>query len=457
MIANGPFVTQCGKMSVASPIPSAPAQHVASNAMLDPWVVVAFIWPLGRIFEIQLIGTLYAQDVMSVLLLLIVLARQGAGAQLREVRWVFYLGALWLLGQIFTDLYRNSAFEDYSRGWAKIAMFLITFAAMWLFLPIRRAYLVAYAAGMAIAAYAAVPDADVMYGAEGVRWRFGLGDALMISTSVVFAGFLPGTQRLTRFSPLALAIGAAFLLAVGARSNFGFAIAAAALCQVFVVLRRSPRLAASIRPSTFAVFLLLGLWASQGPVLIYSSLADNGALGAEAQAKYRNQEIRGSGNIILGGRTEIYVSLTAIKDSPILGHGSWAQDFYYNRLLRHRLIEAGEKWQNLQAGLGDVIPAHSYLFGSWVDGGVAGGIFWIYVMIMAVVSIYHSLLLRDDVRIVYAYMVFSLLWGVLFSPFGSALRFPVAFQVTMIFFIIGEAKRRRRHVRSGQPTPSGRA
>jgi hypothetical protein len=430
-------------MSIAGSIPTTPPPTAAS-AGLDPWLVVAFVWPLARIFDFQLIGTLYAQDAISALLLVLTMFRPGAIDQFRQVRWVFYLGGLWLLGQIFTDLYRNSAFEDYARGWSKIALFLATFAAMWLFLPIRRAYIVAYAAGMAITAYATVPDADTILGAEGVRWRFGLSDALMLSISVLFAGLIPGTQRLVRFAPIALALGAAYLLAVEARSNFGFAIAAAGLCQIFAVLKRYPRLAATIKPSTFAVFLVMGLGASQGPILLYSYLADSGTLGTDAQTKYRTQEVRGGGNIILGGRSEIYVSVVAIKDSPLLGHGSWARDTYYTMLLRHRLIQAGERWQSFQRAFGETIPSHSYLFGSWVDGGIMGGIFWIYVFGVAVISIYSSLLLKDNIRIVYAYLVFSLMWGILFSPFGSPLRFPVAFQMTVAFFIIGQARLRNR-------------
>ncbi|WP_423140813.1 hypothetical protein ACOYW6_08045 [Parablastomonas sp. CN1-191] len=407
---------------------------------LDPWIVVALLWPLGRIVELQIVGTVYLQDAMSVGILLLLVMRPGSVARLQQIRWVFFLGLLWLLGQIFTDIWRGSAFEDFGRGWAKIVFFIATLAAMWLFLPIRRSYLAAYAAGMALAAYAAVPAADTAFGAEGVRWRFGLGEAMIVASAVLVSGAIPGTRRLTRFAPIVLAAVAAFQLAVQARSNFGNVIAAAALCQLYVILARNPALRRTIRPSTFVVGFMAALVATQGPIWVYSELADNGTLGAEAQTKYRLQEVSGNGNIILGGRTELYVSLIAIKDSPFLGHGSWAQDNYYNQLLRHRLIEAGVKSQEVRFNRGNYIPSHSYLFGSWVDGGALGGLFWIYMLLMAIVSIYYSLLVPGSLRPIYAYMVLSFAWSVLFSPFGSPVRFTVSFQIVMIYYVITEAK-----------------
>ncbi len=73
---------------------------------------------------------------------------------------------------------------------------------------------------------------------------------------------------------------------------------------------------------------------------VYAYLASSGQLGDKAQDKYEAQT-RGKFGILAGGRPEVLVSWRAVLDSPILGHGSWAEDSKYSEMLKDLQLEAG--------------------------------------------------------------------------------------------------------------------
>ena len=64
----------------------------------------------------------------------------------------------------------------------------------------------------------------------------------------------------------------------------------------------------------------------------YEHMAIRGLLGENARQIYE-QQARGDLGLLIGGRSEILVSIRAIMDSPIIGHGSWAKDYRYSETL----------------------------------------------------------------------------------------------------------------------------
>src|SRR5207244_2538246 len=118
--------------------------------------------------------------------------------------------------------------------------------------------------------------------------------------------------------------------------------------------------------------------------LLYSTLANSGKLGLEAQQHYESQVA--AGNLILGGRSEILVSSRAVADSPFLGHGSWARDREYSSLWVLLMRERGVKVAVVR-GAEDIIPTHSYLLGSWVEHGMFGALFWFVAIIYCTLAL----------------------------------------------------------------------
>jgi hypothetical protein len=223
-------------------------------------------------------------------------------------------------------------------------------------------------------------------------------------------------------------------LACNARSAFGIAIAAAAFGMLKRAIDAKPQLRTRITPAFFVILLGGGWLFAQGIGTVYSTAAESGLLGQEAQAKYEAQT-SGDLGLLLGGRVESLVSTKAIADSPILGHGSWAKDITYVAKLVEIVESHGAKLEG-DPYSSALIPTHSHLFGAWVEAGVMGGLFWMAVIAIATIAIYRSLNLEDIPATFVAYILFWLVWDVVFSPFGAEQRFLMASKICLALWVL---------------------
>ena len=171
--------------------------------------------------------------------------------------------------------------------------------------------------------------------------------------------------------------------------------------------------------------------------IIYSIVASNGVLGEKAQEKYERQ-VKGQRTplkILMSGRSEFFVGLSACVRKPIFGYGPWPVDeegIYEKWLLENGDAEDVERYFNLQhyyreaGGVGGpvrTIPCHSVLIQFWLWYGFAGLILWFYVVYRIWIYV------RRDMYAVPHYVGYVLgwvplyLWNIFFSPFGGRLEY----------------------------------
>jgi O-antigen ligase len=164
---------------------------------------------------------------------------------------------------------------------------------------------------------------------------------------------------------------------------------------------------------------------------LYSYYAKQGIFGEYAQHKLEAQS--GEGGLLLGGRGEILASGRAILDSPLLGHGSWARDPTYSAILAENRAELGYK-VNQNDKKDDMIPAHSHIFGAWVEGGVAGAVFWSFVLVYAIGSML-KVSGWEPLLPLFAFAGFMLTWDVLFSPISPESRFVTPYFIVAMIML----------------------
>jgi hypothetical protein len=154
-------------------------------------------------------------------------------------------------------------------------------------------------------------------------------------------------------------------------------------------------------------------------------LSTSGLLGEEAQQKNQRQASV-KGGMLIGGRPEILVSSIAVKDSPILGHGSWAKDSKYVELLYDTMYERGMTDQeDIDAIEGDtegLIPAHSHVMTAWVWAGIMGAAFWCYVWWLLARTLVRLAMYWPSMAPLYTYLLMEMMWDIFFSPFGTGRR-----------------------------------
>jgi O-antigen ligase len=167
-------------------------------------------------------------------------------------------------------------------------------------------------------------------------------------------------------------------------------------------------------------------------------------LGENARQKYE-QQAGGELGLLIGGRSEILVSFRAIMDSPIIGHGSWAKDYrYVNELIYLKRVLGYSPGQSNELGL---IPTHSHLFGAWVEAGILGAVFWIWVLSLPIRGMVMIIGVKENFTPLFVFFGFLLIWHVLFSPFGAELRFIIPYCIVVMMSLLPPRSRRKHFVR----------
>jgi O-antigen ligase len=97
-----------------------------------------------------------------------------------------------------------------------------------------------------------------------------------------------------------------------------------------------------------------------------------------------------------------------------------------------------------------VIPTHSHLTMAWVEGGILGGICWIYIFALTFRGVLHLNSLRPNLAPLYSYFLVGFLWDILYSPFGSVNRIWGAFFILLSYLILKNSEEKALLARHGR-------
>lgn len=241
-------------------------------------------------------------------------------------------------------------------------------------------------------------------------WKFGIGYPLTLTFFVILS--LPSLKRFRLYTWASLTLLSAVSLVLGARSLALFTI-----LPLFFLKYKKSEMKVKNSKTIWSLLIILGVTLTF--FTIYSNLAVNGTLGTKAQSKYLAQTTSG-GNLIFNSRSELIFSARGIIDSPILGHGSYAD---MNPELKMKILyfldRLGIQYDlvSLNRIYGDRIPVHSMLLQWWLWFGVIGMFFPLRLGILYIKS-----LRIPNRQPVFYYLALSGIWNVLFSPYGENYR-----------------------------------
>ncbi|MCE7030851.1 hypothetical protein LZD57_22935 [Jiella sp. CBK1P-4] len=349
----------------------------------------------------------------------------------REVKVVLVLGALWLAACLVTDAIRQTPFSDFSRGASKIVFLLSNFLGL-VFLTRCRfdralklmSFLFVAAALKLALGYSGDELADEVAGAG---WKFGYGQ--FATALVLLVASQLNRKAATRSLGIVLPfVIAGFSLLLNARNLTGLTALSGLVGLITAGRRRS------MSRKSIALVGLAGIAAGGAVFQVYAFSASAGWLGPEAKDKYEHQ-YSGDLNFLEAGRTEYLSSIPAVKDSPIIGHGSWARDMDYVVLRIARLEAAGIKVTG-DPFRGDLIPTHSHLMGAWVEHGILGAVFWIYILWICGSAAVMLLRRPSHLSGFLTFVVLSLVWDIFFSPFGLDRRIIDPAEILLIILIL---------------------
>lgn len=401
-------------------------RRAASAPRAPLFDAIVFVAPLLSFVELNVIGRLYLTDFILVALLPILLFRHGRRLTTKLPRTFIGLLLLWLFGQVVSDIFRGTDFKDYARGWAMIFFTLLNFCTLYLLCAGKGRRLVLFTTGAAfgqLAGYLISPTAYSL----GEPWKFGYGSG--VSLLLVLCSIGMGQRLSSRALPAAMLLFVAALnIYMGYRSLGGIAF----LAGCYTISQARHRLnspAARARPRRIVALAVIAAVGTLGVLRSYEFAAQAGWLGASAQQKY-DMQAAGDYGLLIGGRSEIMVSMRAVVESPLIGHGSWARDCRYAALYRELKTDAGY----FVGGEADdcLIPTHSHVMGAWVQAGVLGAILWMWVLMLPARALAHLYRAYDPLTPLVALIALLLFWDILFSPFGGGRRFMTSFYIVLL-------------------------
>lgn len=390
----------------------------------------------GTAFSVHFVGDLYVSEILLVIagLPLLILRRQMIVR--RELKMVYGLLVLWLLGLAIADIYNHIPLLDRVRGSALIVFFGIDLLCMSMILGSNEKRKIVYVIGLMLGSLAVVK----LQPSEAVAdypWKFGYASGTILLVVLVSA-FLYDRRRFFVSAILIVGICVLNLLLNYRGPVLQLLIMLAIVYPIIPERFGNSRILPNSQIVRVVLLAAFAIGAAMTAQALVNAVTALGFISEQAQAK--NEAQSNSGNLLLGGRPEFLVGLRAALDSPIIGHGSWAKDPKYFEMLYDMLVETGAQPEGGEIEGGDfngLIPGHSQIVTAWVWAGIAGLIFWLYVAWLLIKAIVRVAILRPPSAPLYMWLLIGMFWNVFFSPFAANRRLIEAFVLIVVADLLG--------------------
>jgi hypothetical protein len=310
---------------------------------------------MGRIFVGELV--LIACAPIIVLLLFGLTNEYGRTARIILIALI----VSWL-GYLASDVVRHTPPSDYLRGWSKWIAMGASFATLAWLGSKNINLLISFIIGLAIGGCLTPFITGGFFGIK-YYWKFHAGIPICILALIVTSSFRSSTTIITLLAVAGLSI------TLDSRSVALLCLATAV--ATWLAARRNNRRgrpqkaqkamskSSMIISSAFAVLVMIA-----GIFLIQRL----GERYGYAERFERSNSAR---------MASVVVAWSAIRDSPLIGHGSWPRDAELARE-RDRLISKAKGSHTYRsAAQDDLIIAHSQITQGWLEGGVLGLAFFV--------------------------------------------------------------------------------
>lgn len=392
-----------------------------------------YILGAAGIFSANLVGALPGNEVLLFPVLPVLLLSRGARAFARQYLWFYVLILGWLLGTIIADFYVGSPAVSRVKGIARVVFFAFDFMALAILINHKTRRMVVFALSIATVFLWYVME---FRGEFLLQWKFGGASAVMI-LSLFVSSYYYARQRYWVCIGIALVLSGLNLI-YAFRSQMGIVLVSTVLMLPIFAKRGGLR---GNRPSamrnSLRIIVLLTL-AGGSAYLTNRAIelaAERGLFEQDLAQKFETQS-QGKLGVLFGGRPETLVAIQAIRDSPIIGHGSFAVDQRYIELKQDIQYEYGYSDTDTPEDVYPTIPTHSHLTMAWVESGILGGVLWIYILVLTMRAILRISLSRPNLAPLYCYFLVNFVWDILYSPFGSVNRIWAAYVILISYDLL---------------------
>jgi hypothetical protein len=394
--------------------------------MLDKILII--LLEIGFGIKFNIVGTISLSE-MALILTSFFFVKQYYFRRFPIVLTITWLYLALLLAQILSEILLHNIMANALKGYAiTIVSYLHFFFLMTRFIKDRKLMIFALI-GMLVNQLIFGGEfegdlAEVVEG-EGVRYlKFYLAPFI---TQVIL--ILSIYFRKQTISIICMFFGIAFIV-LGARSSGLMIFITGAFVYFLVFNQRKLNRKNILR--TLSVLLVFGY----GAYAIYVTNVLNGKIKAgNSDQLYRAEHPYNPINLLLIGRSEVFVGWIAFMDSPWIGHGAWADDVGQKY---HTIQESISKTEYFNEDI-NVIPAHSVLIGKGMENGVVAFVLMGAILYLFLSKGFYGIGKRDPYIFIIVFSVMYILWHGLFSPISSfRLTLPPYFAFLLVSALLKE-------------------
>ncbi len=386
-----------------------------SKEVLDRQVLTFFAFCCGLMqhVPIEVVGKLRTTELLIVIAFPFLMSRRAGWLRKGVTQRIVILGVVWLAAQVASDFANGSSPRNYLRGWANIGVILTSFCAyIMVFRDAPRRY-VHYLLGASIGGlyvpYDLTSQGQALIYSE--IWDLYIASTAFPLTMVVCDHLF--RRRPIESIAMICIVGVASVMFGGRSMGLVLFISALLVALGLSKINFSRRY-------VIAALAVMTIGTSMA-FLGYVQLGLSGNLGLKTQFQLKTlKNPYNPAYVIMLSRPHIFTSLKAIRDEPLLGHGSWAVNRGYDHDEELSAITSKQYVRRLGHYEVETIVTHSVLFQAWVFGGVAGGIFWAYVLWLNSRTMLTFLQQKCRELPILMMVVTLNFWNILFSPFGYA-------------------------------------
>lgn len=234
--------------------------------------------------------------------------------------------------------------------------------------------------------------------------------------------FLASTTQKWKTEYIAITLGI-LLIILGARSGGGIIFMTGLLSYI-------KRASQQLHFANFKIVLIIASVSIYTSYCFYVNQVLEGKIrSGNSEQLFRAENPYNPINLLMMGRSEVFVGYQAFTDKPWTGWGAWPKDpgMKYHKL--QAKINNGK--YNIYNILYDEIPSHSVLIGI----GMMNGIFALFTMMLIFIYIIYmakkTLKTNDAYTYVTVAFLIDFIWTMLFSP-QSAFRYVVPIEMAFI-------------------------
>ena len=374
--------------------------------------LLSFLCGLPSFYTINLMGELYATEViLPILTIVLLLSGKEKRIFKEKIFWAFVFSTVvMIIGYIISDLIAGTSQFNYLRAWGRNAVLLSDIVCLCIIAATDKRYLWWYIFGVSLGSFIYLQLKGVPF--TGPNWKLVYSQPILM-LMLIFGCFIP--RLLTIY--LTLAIGV-FSFYMDSRSFSSMCIVLAGILWI----RHGNPIAFNVNKiKGFIKFFLVGGIAIWLIMLIM----------AETSGEFNNRRDISS----IARFAALKIAVIAIIDSPILGFGSWGEGTkkYAEMLYNETQSDIHQLGQN-DYRQGSTFLAHSQILQSWMEGGIFAVQLFIYYGYKILVTLKKIIFTRrlDYMTQFYCFFLISAFWAVLMSPYAGIHRLGIAIAIAII-------------------------